>query len=233
MSVKKSEKLVPISVLAVYSVLLYAAWTVYHFFVLPQIERLPGELLPALLNDGLCKNLVWTLPAALLIKKFADRLEVKPSEFLSWKREYLIYLLIFPAFVGYILLGMFVHKTPVSFSIAADEVVTVVFVGVTEELVFRAWLLNATMKYAKKPRSDDDIPWQQYAVIAVNAVMFLAVHFPRWITEGVFVSNMAQLGFVSIIILSVIFSLVFLKTKNIVLVIALHMFWDLLIYLFN
>lgn len=226
----KRKERVPIWVLAVYSVLLYGVWTVQQFLILPRIEKIPNGVISALLHDGLCKNLIWTLPALLLIHKYSDKLEVPMKEMLDWKKEYLPYLAVFPGFVGYVLMGIFANKMPLKFELAPKDIVTVLFVGVTEELVFRAWLLNAAMPRAKKPKSLDETPYQQYAVIAVNAAMFLAIHFPRWIKEGIFVTNFTSFGFVSIILLSVIFSLVFLKTKNIVLPIALHMFWDLLIF---
>ena len=221
----------PLAVLVVYSVLLYAAWTVYHFFILEHIENIPNDLLSSLLNDAVCKNLIWTLPAALLIHKYSKELEISPKEMFKWEKGYVKYLLIFPAFAAYIIFGMLVRRQPIELSIGIKDIVTVLFVGVTEELVFRAWLLNATAVYAAPPKNKDDTPWQQYAVIGINAVMFLAIHFPRWINEGVFFTNIASLGFMSILILSVIFSLLLLKTKNILLPITLHMFWDLLIFL--
>lgn len=218
MSEKNSSARVPIKVLAVYSVLLYSAWTVYHFFILRIIQRIPNEAISAFLNDGLCKNLVWTLPAVLLIFKYSDLLSIHTSEFFKWKKENNKYLLAFPAFIFYILLGMFTHKTAPAFSINITQIMTVIFVGITEELVFRAWLLNATVDRS------------EYGAIAVNAIMFLAIHFPRWISEGVFVKNMASMGFLSILILSVVFSLVFLRTRNILVPILLHMFWDFLVF---
>ncbi len=231
MSEKKSAQRVPISVIAIYSLLLYAVWAVYHFFIYDQIDKIPNEIVSSLLNDGVCKNLVWTLPAFLLISKYSDSLKVKLPEFLTWKKEYWKYLLIFPAFVIYIIVVQLVQKQPMSFSLTPSEIIIVIFVGITEEAVFRGWLLNSTMNYAKDPENEEDIPWGQYGVIAINAAMFLAIHFPKWICDGVFVTNFANLGFISIIFLSVIFSLVFLKTKNIALTAALHMFWDLLIFL--
>lgn len=214
----KTKKQAPIWVLAVYSICLYGVWTVYHFFILPHIIRIPNELSSALTNDAVCKNLIWTLPAFLLIRKYSDVLAVKKDEFFTWKKEYAKYLLIFPAFAAYILAGIYLHGGSPAFSITISEIVTVIFVGLTEELVFRGWLLNATAD-----RNEN-------AAIAVNAVMFLMIHFPRWIKECVFVTNMTQLGFISIIVLSVLFSVLFLRTKNILLPISLHMFWDFLIF---
>lgn len=231
MTENKAEKRVPIPVLALYSALLYGVWGVYHFYILKHIVAIPNELIAALLNDGVCKNLVWTLPALLLIRKYSDSLKIGASEMLTWKKEYLPYLAIFPAFAAYIVLNMVLHKMPIEFSMTITDAVTVLFVGVTEELVFRGWLLNATMAYTKEPENDDATPWSQYGAVALNAVMFLVIHFPRWLSEGAFAANFTSLGFVSIVLLSVIFSLVFLKTRNIVLPITLHMFWDLLIFM--
>ncbi len=237
MSENKKQKGVPVGVLAVYLLLLFAAWTAYHLLVAPQTEKIPNELLSSLLNDGVLKNLIWTLPAVLLIRKYGGLLAVKPGELFTWNRECVKYLALFPIFAAYILLGLFVHKQSLQLSLTAEEIVTVIFVGITEELVFRGWLLNAMAgklePHGETPENEDEIPWAEYGVIALNAVIFLLIHFPRWISEGVFVTNMAQLGFVSIMMLSAVFSVVFLKTKNIVLPILLHMFWDLLIFLFK
>ena len=110
-------------------------------------------------------------------------------------------------------------KLVINDTFGIDKIIIFLFVGVTEEFAFRGWLLNAT------------IPRNENAAIAVNAVLFLAIHFPRWISEGIFISNFANRGFVSIIALSVIFSIIFIRSKNIILPITLHMLWDLLIFM--
>lgn len=221
MSDNKKSNYVPIKVLSVYSVIFYALWTVFHFFIDPILQTLPSDALCAFLGEGVIKNLIWTLPAVILIHKYKGRLFAELKEMFKWNKECSKYLLVFPAFLAYIILGIVLHggKLTVSSSFGLDSIITVLFVGVTEELVFRGWLLNSTVS-----RNEN-------AAIGVNAVMFLAIHFPRWISEGVFITNFASLGFISIAALSIIFSLIFVKTKNIVLPITLHMFWDLLIFM--
>jgi membrane protease YdiL (CAAX protease family) len=86
-------------------------------------------------------------------------------------------------------------------------------------MVFRGWLLNATVK---------DIP--QWLAVLLNALMFLAIHFPRWIQEGIFISTIASFNFMGIIILSVVFSLSFLKSKNILIPVTMHMLYDFLAF---
>lgn len=218
---KKSAQ-VPISVLVIYSVILYAMWTVFHFFIDPWITAsFPDKAVSNLIGEGIVKNLIWTLPAILLVSKYKNEVSVKLRDMLKWNSECKKYLLLFPAFAAYIILGIVIHggKLAVNSDFGIANIITVVFVGVTEESVFRGWLLNATLK-----RNEN-------AAIAINALMFLVIHFPIWICEGVFFTNFANFGFISIIALSIIFSLIFVKTKNIMLPITLHMFWDLLIFM--
>ena len=221
MSEQKSVKKEPIIPLIVYSVMFYSAWTLYHFFLKPVVNGIDNEIIAALIGDGLIKNLIWTVPAIVLITKYKDYLFIKPNEMFKWNTECVKYLLIFPFMAAYVILGIVIHggdiKISVSFSVV--NIITVLFVGVTEEFVFRGWLLNASAKR------------NQELAIGINAVMFLAVHFPKWIAQGEFITNFASFGFLSIILLSCIFSYVFINTKNIILPILMHMFWDLLIFM--
>ncbi len=228
-----TKQRVPISTLILYSVYLYAAWFIYHFFIIKYINNIPNELISGVVNDGICKNLIWTLPAFMLIGKYSGSVAFSPNKLIKFEKAHIKYLLLFPAFLLYILFGMLIHKTPIAISVTAKQLITVLFVGLTEEIVFRGWLLNATLPYAKPSSEGEELSPSQYIVIGINALMFLAIHFPRWLSEGIFVFNFASLGFISIIVLSAVFSLVFIKTKSLILPVTLHMFWDLIIFAVN
>lgn len=217
---KESDK-VSIVLLVVYSAVFYLVWTVFHFFVEPFISKIPSEAAAALLSDGLIKNLIWTLPAVILIWKNSDKLSVGLKDLFAVNKASVKYLWLFPAFAAYIIVGILIHGGTIGISsdFGFPDIITVIFVGITEEIVFRGWLLNATLD-----RHED-------AAIAINSIMFLAIHFPRWICEGVFIGNFESFGFVSIIALSVIFSILFAKTKSLFLPVTLHMFWDLLMFM--
>ena len=221
MTNEEKKDFVPIKIISLYLVLLYSLWFAYHFFITNFLNLFPASV-SALIGDGLIKNLVWTLPAVLLIKKYKDNIQIDLKEMLTWKKECNRYLLLFPAFAAYlIVIEMLANggKLVINDTFGIDKIIIFLFVGVTEEFAFRGWLLNAT------------IPRNENAAIAVNAVLFLAIHFPRWISEGIFITNFANRGFVSIIALSVIFSIIFIRSKNIILPITLHMLWDLLIFM--
>lgn len=224
-----NEKRFPL-LLVGYTVIFCAVWAVYTLLLKPMICGVLGEetLISSLVRSGVIKNLVWTLPAALLIAKYRNACMVSLKDmFVQRKKDWLSWLPVFLFFVIYILIGAWRLHGGIGIvdTFGVDDIVTVIFVGLTEELVFRGWLLNATYK-------ESDSQKRQYIAIGLNALLFLCIHFPIWISTGDFVTNFTSLGFVSILVLSVVFSLAFVKTKNIVIPIALHMFWDLLVFLF-
>lgn len=218
---KQSNNFVSISTLCIYSICFYLMWTVYHFFIEPLLMKIPNEALYTFIGDGIIKSLIWVLPAVILINKHNDKMSFNLKEMFSFTKESAKHLWTFPAFFVYILVGVLVRGGNISIneSFGLDDIIVVLFVGITEEIVFRGWLLNATMK-----RNQD-------VAIAINAVMFLAIHFPIWICTGTFITNFTSLAFISLIALSVIFSLVFIKTKSLILPITLHMFWDLMVFM--
>lgn len=224
-SLKNKFFIIPI----VYYICLWTIWAVYTLLIAPVICDALGEenFISSFLRSGIIKNLVWTLPAALLIIKFRENCMVSLKDMFikispGWKN----YLLIFPLFILMVVISSFrmYGGLHISESFGVDEIITVIFVGLTEELVFRGWLLNFSV-------NENSSQKHQYIAVAINAIMFLCIHFPIWILEDRFVSSFTSLGFFTILILSVIFSMVFIKTKNIILPITLHMFWDLLVFI--
>ena len=105
-----------------------------------------------------------------------------------------------------------------------SQLLWVLFVGVTEEMVFRGWLLNATIKDASRRK--------QWAMVTINSLLFLGIHVPIWLFANQIDIVFSSFSFLSVIVLSFIFSWTFIKTKSIVPAIILHMYWDLLIVLF-
>lgn len=219
-----------IILLAAYYIALYAIWGSYTLLLKPVICDMLGEetFISSFLRSGIIKNIVWTLPAALLILKYKNQCLVSLKDmFTKISPDWKGYLVIFPFFLIFVLISAFRNHGGIAIadSFGIDEIVTVIFVGITEELVFRGWLLNSSVKENASNK-------QLYTSIGINALLFLCIHFPIWISKGTFISSFTNLGFISILVLSVIFSITFVRTKNIVLPITLHMFWDLIVFMF-
>ena len=211
MTVKRQK----LSILCVYCACFYAAWACFELLFKSSVDS-------ALIKSGIIKNLVWTLPALWLIFRHPQMLLVKPREMFTRKVHWLRFLPVFAACAAYILAGAVIQRGGIALSpdFSWDHVVVVLFVGITEESVFRGWLLNAT--------ATDDKRW---LAVLINALMFLAIHFPRWIAEGLMLANLLNFGFIGIMLVSVVFSVAFLKSRNLFVPILLHMFWDLLMFM--
>ncbi|MCL2514266.1 MAG: CPBP family intramembrane metalloprotease [Oscillospiraceae bacterium] len=203
------------TVLGAYCLCFYAVWAVFELFVKESIGS-------QMIKTGLIKNLAWVLPAALLIHKYPGSVQIKLKEMFTTRVRWRKYLWLFGICAVFVLAGSVMQTGGVAVSeeFGMDSIIIVLFVGITEETVFRGWLLNATVNSAK--------PWP---AIIINAVMFLIIHFPIWIADGIFAEAFTSLGFVTLMALSVMFSLTFLKSRNIFVPVTLHMFYDLLVFM--
>lgn len=211
-------------VLAIYFVIFYAVWAIFELVFIPLIDDgINNEILSSLLKDCVIKNLVWTVPAVLLVRHFSADMRFKLKEMFTEKVNWISYLPIFAAFTLYILVNVYITKgsLKVNEDFGVSSIIKLLFVGITEEMVFRGLLLNATIR--------DDKKWKY---LLLNAVMFLLIHFPIWIRNGIFIPYLRSFSFVFLMMLSLIFSVSFLKSKSILVPIALHMYWDLLTFIF-
>lgn len=209
-------------VLIIYLLGFYALWTLWEFYGAPWVQTVIGNpCLAELLISGLVKNVVWTLPAIALICRYGSSLRIGLKEMFTARVCWLRYLPVFAGFTVYLLGGALLQGSlSVNEHFGWEDLIAVLFVGLTEELVFRGWLLNSASGNGK------------WLPIFINALLFLVIHFPIWIVEGTVVSNFADLGFLCLLGLSIIFSLTFFKSRSILVPIALHMYWDLLMFLF-
>ncbi len=211
-----------IKTLCIYYAIFYIVWAVCELVIrgaIIQFAPEDGALFP-ILFDWILKNLVWTVPAWILMGKFDENLYIKRKQMFTNKVEPLKAVGVF-AFVIFLASVNSIARNK-GIAIAEDfnpaELLSYVFVGVSEEFVFRGLLLNATYQ--------EDKP---YLTIGINAVLFLLIHFPIWIYSGIFASVFTGFGFITILVLSVIFSWSFLECKNILIPIGIHMLYDMLI----
>ncbi|MCL2838758.1 MAG: CPBP family intramembrane metalloprotease [Oscillospiraceae bacterium] len=202
-----------------YCLIFFAIWSVRELIIRPfwlnQFDGLTWHIL-----ESSMKLLVWTLPAILLIKYFQDDMWISLKEMFTTKPRWfkgapiLSIIIIVPVLQALIFGGgLAIRPDFVPLSLIQG----VMFAGITEDIVFRGFLLNAFLKKMKT--------WQ---AVALDAVLFYLIHVPIWIYQG------NDLGFflsasVTVMGLSAIFAYSFIKTKNIFVPIVLHMIWNLLV----
>ena len=217
----ENKKFIPIKTLVIYSLIFYLFWAVFNFFAKPFLAENMSDVWAAFIEDGIVKNLAWTLPAVLLLKKYRGSFFVELPKLYKPNKECIKYLWVYPTAMLVLLLKPAINGgIKIADSFGLGYIIIVLFVGITEETVFRGFLLNSTYERHNE------------VSIAVNAVMFLLIHFPIWIVSGSFIGNITSGAFITIILLSVFFSLLFFKTKSLFIPITLHMLWDLLIFMF-
>lgn len=221
---KRKNSMLILPVLIVYLIVFYGIWTIWEFWLKSFISNtVENECISQVIKSGVIKNLVWTFPAILLVQHFKSEVHITLKEMFSTKVNLLKYLPVFIFFTVYVLAGSILQngKVEIVRDFGFDKIIIVLFVGLTEEMVFRGWLLNATIRENKK-----------WFYIIINAVMFLAIHFPKWIHNGTFFSSFASFQFLEVMVLSIIFSCTFIKSRNILVPITLHMYFDLLVFMF-
>lgn len=221
----EKEKKIPLRQIIVYCVIFYAIWTMFELVIKPYIsERIQNEYLLTFIKSGLIKNIIWTLPAWLLLVRYQEYAYIKPKAIFTTSVKIRKYLPVYFVLAIWVILSAISERGTLTINdeFRCSSFILLLFVGLTEEMVFRGWLLNVTYRENHK-----------WIPILINGVMFLVIHFPRWIKEGIFVSGFTSLGFLSMILLSVIFSWTFIKSKNILIPITVHMFYDMLMFLIH
>lgn len=213
-------------VIVIYLIVFYTIWALFEFFAKPFIDKtFTGDIISQIIKTVIIKNLVWVFPAAILIHYYKDDVCVGLKEMYTTKIKWLEYLPVLLLFIIYPLITAYINKGSIIINeeFGVKQVITYTFVGITEEMVFRGWLLNATVGKEQQ---------HKWRAILLTSFLFAAIHIPTWITHEQLIDNFVHLKFLFIVGLSIIFSITFLKSKNIIVPIVLHMIWDFLIDMF-
>lgn len=204
-----------------YCVLFYAVWTLREFCLRPIQADLMGPLAGAFVA-GAVKLLLWTLPAWLLVRRYPGDMLV-PRWFgqkVAWPRvlpwlAVIVGYNVATAWIGHGALRIHPDFRPITL------IGTVLFVGITEEAVFRGLLLNTFATRMKEDRA-----------LLVSAALFVLIHVPIWITKGVFADIGLMVGSIAtVLVLGVGLGMSFLREHSLLPPIVLHMAWNLCVVL--
>ena len=214
-------------ILAVYYVLLFTVWAIVELFVRAPIESAVSSTTLDIITECGFKTVLWFIPAFLLIRRYSGRMLVPHDEMFRLRKNWGIFAAVFAFFTVYILLGAYRLTGHIALAedFSAVRIFTFLITGFCEEIVFRGWLFNGSARLSGQG-NPDSFPW---AAAIINALMFLAVHFPIWLHNGVFAANMLSGGFVSVTMLSILFSWTFFRTRSLIIPALLHWWWDLLL----
>jgi len=72
--------------LIIYIIIFYAVWTLYTFYADgPVGDSIKNAAVEQIVKEGIIKNLVWTLPAMLLVYHFSSDVYIKLKEMFCTK----------------------------------------------------------------------------------------------------------------------------------------------------
>lgn len=200
-----------------FTIFLYGSWSILELALKPRfgIDEFTREVL--------LKTLLWLLPSIFLISRLNKDLYIQKKEMLKWNRKRWITFPLLLLFTIYLLADRIIEagRLAISPDFTFLSVVEVISIALSEEFVFRGFFQNILLTEMKKS-----------AAILIDALMFLVIHFPAWIESGFFISAFTSGAFLTIMALSIIFSLVFIRAKSIWPPVILHFWWDFLLFLF-
>lgn len=215
-----------------------------HFFIFSALYIIPffleHYLFPALyvewLHFPIERWLVWVIPALILIKVFEKDLYISLKDMFANKVKlktflwcflpvlfFWIYSIILPKYFGITwgarTLRGFSSIQDCSFVFAKNIWYSLVTPAIPEEMVFRAWILNAFLGNTQTKK-------QKIIAIILSNILFAAIHLPIYIFSFKFSLIQILLNCVFVFVLGTIFSIMFAKSKNIILPIFIHCLWD-------
>ena len=215
-----TQNTVPNKVLVIYLVIFYAWWTVEELVY----WGYTSNTLAQVIGSSLVKFVTWSIPAFILIKKYSHQLKIKYPQLFKNRFRLWPYLLGILVMIIYLMILLYFENGGIKINPQfrpSDFIDKFLIVGITEELVFRGWLLNALLK--KMPT---------WVALIVNNLLFLCIHFPIWYQTHTLVANFTSGSFITVFVLGIIFGLLFIKSKNIWVPIVYHMLWDIIVTIF-
>ncbi len=208
-----------LSRLFIYYGALLAVWALWELFLSPMVLSAPGGWTAAFLRGGV-KLAVWLVPFALLIRNDEGSLLLPFRSMILGRKKWFWALPALLFIVVYYLIGSYVTfgKIAIHPDFRPQSLIgTVLLAGIIEELVFRGFFLNAFANRMSREKA-----------VALTAPLFLVIHFPVWFTAGMFADPLSLFrNSIGILMLSVLFSLLFLRSKNLFVPTVAHMLWNL------
>ena len=193
----------------VFYLVLLGIWAALEIFAMPLMQKSFSDRMLEIIKEFALKLPIWFFPAFILSRRFDSDMYANKKEIFSVKKKHLLYLLIIVPFLLFHAVSSIRTNGTITInsSFSALDIVIALSVGLCEENKNNA------------------------AAIIINAVLFVLIHFPVWYRTGTLVNNLQSGAFIQVLVLSIIFSYVFMKTKSIVMPAALHMCWDVLCFM--
>ncbi len=223
---KRKPTLIAVLLHFIIFVTVYTAQFVIGHALIPALDHMPFPIE---------RWLIWVLPIVVLITIFKNDLYVSLKELFFNKVRlktflwctlpialYLIIGLAVSKFTGFVLGGALREFSSINeflYKLLDCSFGVLVKPAIPEEMVFRAWIQNALL--GKSPSKK-----QMILAVIISSIMFAMIHLPSYIFIFHYSVPFMFLGCFTVFVTGSVFGIAFLKSKNILVPIFLHWFYD-------
>src|SRR5699024_10439475 len=205
-----------------YFIVFYALWSIKELWLI-QYLNLMNPIFAAMVT-AILKITIWIIPVFLLIVTLERK---DPISYLGLKSnlkkglKWAMWITF--AMVLYFTISGIAMDLKFSLNLGWDFWLnTFIFVGLTEEIVFRGYILRKLM-----------VGWEFWQANTIASLLFVSIHFPIWIYNGLFELPYIMVAIVQVFIISISFGFIYKKTGSLWSVIIIHSMYDLLVSVFN
>ncbi|MGI2729405.1 CPBP family intramembrane glutamic endopeptidase [Bacillus cytotoxicus] len=215
-SLHKKEKPLGVHTLLLYLVLFYIAWSLKELWLVQYIQLFNDNI--AAFLTAFVKISVWIVPVWFYIKYYHYRNPVSYMKLDVNLRRGVVWGIFLSLLIGirFTIEIYLINHQSFHFVLPLNSYLNVfLLAGLTEEIVFRGFILNELQKRFLFWRAN-----------GITAVLFLVVHYPVWLYRGEFWDLWSHCY---VLLLGLIFGYVYKKTNSLWSVIILHSFHNLFV----
>lgn|SRR5690606_10833717 len=206
----------------VYFILFYLIWTFRELWLVDFINTMDPNV--AAIVGAVIKLLVWVAPIIILVKLVEKK---EPLKFLGLRENLSkgfgwATWVSFALVIYFIMVNLLFSQTELNLNLGLHTWLnTVILVGITEEIVFRGFILRKLMQQ-----------FTFWKANSITALLFLTIHFPIWFHHGLFESPGILFTFIQVFIIGFIFGLIYRKSNSLWSVIIIHSVYNLGVSIF-
>lgn len=214
------DQSVPLIVLILFLLYIILFTAGYIYLIHPLIRRLPPYL--GIVLDFVVKSVCVIVPAVLLMRKYSDRLDIpfKQTFLYHWKGYLFIAAVLTFLFFYSVVESVGARGGSLYFSFQKiSELEQCLIAGISEEIAFRGWLLNAFMR--------------KFGIIIgtmLDTIIFVLGHIQIWLYNGATLWMIKRALFseeiIPSVIVTVIFCVLFKASKNLIFPAFFHICYD-------
>ncbi|WP_169737921.1 CPBP family intramembrane glutamic endopeptidase [Alkalihalobacterium bogoriense] len=193
-----------------------------EFWFIQYLDILDG--VPRAIVSAVIKISIWVIPVFIVVKMVEQKnplsylgLRDNIGKGLKWAAGGSFLLILY--FWG---VNLLVFKNNMDFQIGFNELLnTILLVGLIEEIVFRGFILRKLLD-----------SFRFWVANVVTAFLFVSIHFPIWIYNGLFVFPSVLGGIVTAFVLGILFGIIYKKSGSLWSVVIIHSMYNFLVSIF-